>query len=106
LKEEKKKKKYTLLEYKLPPTALSFIWNSIHRMKIEKLIGKVDWVITSDWTEPPSHMKKATIVHDLVYLRYPSTLHPTIINNQKERLNGKKKNHVLFLQIQTQQRMI
>ena len=68
-------KHHRLFEYKLPPTTLSFVWNTMHRMKVEKLVGNLDWFISSDWTEPPSNMKKATIIHDLVYLRYPETVH-------------------------------
>ena len=69
----------------------------MHRMKVEKLVGNLDWFITSDWTEPPSHMKKATIIHDLAYLKYPETIHETILQTQKQRMNWVKKGQKLFL---------
>lgn len=97
-----KKKSYNLLEYKLPPTALSFLWNSIHRMKVEKLVGKLDWFITSDWTEPPSHMKKATVIHDLAYIKYPETIHATILKTQKQRMHWiQKESSIIFADSET-----
>lgn len=97
-----KNKNHHLLEYRLPPSALSFLWNSMHRMKVEKLVGKLDWFITSDWTEPPSHMKKATIIHDLAYLKYPETVHGTILQTQKQRINWvKKESAIIFADSET-----
>jgi glycosyltransferase involved in cell wall biosynthesis len=86
-----------LSEYKLPPSALSFLWNSLHRMKIEKLVGPQDWIITSDWTEAPSRIPKTTIIHDLAYLRHPDTVHPVIRKNQHERMRWvKKESRIIF----------
>ncbi|MBI4973817.1 glycosyltransferase family 4 protein [Candidatus Roizmanbacteria bacterium] len=102
LKNNIKKSCHHLLEYKLPPTALSFLWNSIHRMKVEKLVGVQDWFITSDWTEPPSHMKKATIVHDLAYLKYPETVYAKILQTQKQRMHWvKKESSIIFADSET-----
>jgi len=78
--------RHTLIESKLPPTVLSFLWNNLHFFSIDSLIGKVDWLITSDWTEPPSKNRKATIVHDLVYLKYPDTVDSLIRKTQERRL--------------------
>ncbi len=97
LKSQIEEKGHTLYTYKLPPTALSFLWNTVHRMKIEKLIGNCDWIITSDWTEPPSRMKKATIVHDLVFMKYPETVHESIRTTQQKRLTLiQKESSVIF----------
>ena len=97
-----KKSGHHLFEYKLPPSALSFLWNSIHRMKVEKLVGVQDWFITSDWTEPPSHMKKATIIHDLAYMQYPETIHSTILKTQRQRMNWiKKESKIIFADSET-----
>lgn len=90
-------KKQAIREYKLPPTALAFIWNTVHRMKAEKLVGRQDWLITSDWTEPPSRLPKATIIHDLAFIRYPETVHPKIRQTQAERIAWvKKESRVIF----------
>lgn len=105
IKNAVKKKGHILLEYKLPPSALSFLWNTLHRMKVEKLVGKQDWFITSDWTEPPSHMKKATIIHDLAYLKYPETVHGTILKTQRQRMSWiKKESSIIFADSETTKR--
>lgn len=83
--------RHTLIETKLPPTLLSFLWNNLHFFSIDSLIGKVDWLITSDWTEPPSKNRKATIVHDLVYLKYPDTVDALIRKTQDRRLRWVQK---------------
>ena len=102
IKKSIKKNGHRLSEYKLPPSALSFLWNTMHRMKVEKLVGNLDWFITSDWTEPPSHMKKATIIHDLAYLKYPETIHETILQTQKQRMNWVKKgSKIIFADSET-----
>src|SRR5687767_8401571 len=67
-----------------PPDYLSFLWNRLHVLNPEIILGKMDWIITSDWTEPPSRAKKATIIHDLAYLRYPETVDKIILNTQKK----------------------
>ena len=48
------------------------MWNSFHISPIENLIGQVDLIHTSDWTEPPSKIPKVTTIHDLIALKYPS----------------------------------
>jgi hypothetical protein len=60
---------------KLPPTALNLMWNSMHIMPIETFIGKVDFFISSDWAEPPSRAKKATIIYDLIVYKNPEETH-------------------------------
>ncbi|MFS8159745.1 MAG: glycosyltransferase family 4 protein [Candidatus Roizmanbacteria bacterium] len=62
------------VEYKIPPSGLHLLWNVIHRVSIDRLIGEVDLFITSDWTEPPlRNGKKITIIHDMVVYKYPET---------------------------------
>ncbi len=77
--------------YHLPPSVLSFLWNTWHVVPIEKFVGKTDVFHTSDWTEPPSKVPKITTVHDLVVYKYPQHLPNSIINAQKARLNWVKK---------------
>jgi glycosyltransferase involved in cell wall biosynthesis len=57
----------------LPPKFLDLLWNSFHVFSVEKLIGTVDLIHTSDWTEPPSKIPKVTTIHDLIPLKYPET---------------------------------
>lgn len=96
------KKGHKLIKWKLPPTCLSFLWNDLHNFsKILNskffILNSLDWFITSDWTEPPLNVKKATIVHDLAYLRYPETVDNKIITTQKKRINRvKKESNIIF----------
>lgn len=84
--EEKIKKNHILKKIPLPPITLDFLWNRLHFVPIETITGRFDLLLTSDWTEPPSRYKKMTVVHDLVYLKYPQTLHPKIVAVQRRRL--------------------
>jgi len=72
--------------YSFPPTLMDFIWNSLHILPVEKLIGNVDLIHTSDWTEPPSKIPKITTVHDLIPFKYPQTTTESIRNTHKKRL--------------------
>ncbi|MBI1863085.1 glycosyltransferase family 4 protein [Candidatus Microgenomates bacterium] len=69
-----------------PPTILSHIWNDLHIYDVQHITGPLDWFITSDWTEPPASCRKATIVHDLAYVRYPETVATSIRRTQKHRM--------------------
>lgn len=78
--------------FRIPPTLLDLIWNKLHVMPIENLIGPVDVFITSDWTEPPAKKaRKATVLYDLVVYKYPKETDSKIINVQKRKLNWVKK---------------
>lgn len=57
--------------FPLPPTLADVIWNKFHILPIEKLIGKIDVLHSSDWTQPPSTSFKVTTVHDLGPILYP-----------------------------------
>lgn len=81
-----KKIKGTPKIYPFPPTFMDLVWNSLHVLPVEKLIGDVDIVHTSDWTEPPSKMPKVTTVHDLIPFKYPQTTTESIRNTHKKRL--------------------
>lgn len=85
-------KGFRVEQYPFPPTLLSIVFNDLHSYaKIitanHKPLASLDWFITSDWSEPPLPVKKATIVHDLVFKKYPETVHPTILNTQEKRLS-------------------
>lgn len=91
------KKGFQIKDYPFPPTLLAFLWNKLHIFKIDNLLQNLDWFISSDWTEPPSNFKKATIVHDLVYKRYPETLNSLISKNQNLKLNiVKNESKIIF----------
>lgn len=72
--------------YPFPPTFMDFVWNSLHVFPIEKLVGRVDLIHTSDWTEPPSKLPKITTVHDLIPFKYPQSTTSGIRNAHKKKL--------------------
>lgn len=78
---------FTPRVFPIPPTVLEILWNRLHVFPIETLIGKIDLLHSSDWTQPPTKAKKVTTIHDLVVYKYPETLHPSIVAAQKRRLD-------------------
>ncbi len=85
--QECKKKNIQIVRWRCPPSLLSFFWNRLHIFSVQQFITHLDWFITSDWTEPPASVNKATIVHDLTFLRYPETVDSSILKTQKLRLH-------------------
>jgi glycosyltransferase involved in cell wall biosynthesis len=83
--------------FSFPPTFLEVLWNRLHVLNIEKLIGQVDVFHTSDWVEPPARARKVTTVHDLVIYVYPETLPERIIDTQKHKLSWVKKETDLII---------
>ncbi len=83
----------------LPPSFFDLIWNSFHILPIEKLIGIVDVVHTSDWTEPPSKLPKVTTVHDLIPFKYPHTTAANVRSAHKKRLAWVAKESSLILAV-------
>ncbi|MFN4212746.1 MAG: glycosyltransferase family 4 protein [Microgenomates group bacterium] len=98
-------KGHKLVKWKIPPTILSFICNDVHSHSISQFLNfliSFDFFITSDWTEPPLKINKATIVHDLVYLRYPQTVDKKIRQVQEKRLFWvKKESKIIFADSQS-----
>lgn len=72
--------------FNFPQKILNILWNQLHILKIEKLIGEVDLVHTSDWLEPPSDVTKVTTVHDLVALKFPKITPNSVVSVQKKKL--------------------
>ena len=69
----------TLRIYPIPPTVLSILWNTLHILPVEWLIGPVDIFWSSDWTQPPlSRAKGVTTIHDLIALKFPEQTHNTV----------------------------
>jgi len=77
--------------FKFPPTLLDLLWNKLHILPIEWLIGPIDIFISSDWTQPPTKARKLTIIYDLVVLKYPNETDKKIIEVQKRKLDWVKK---------------
>ncbi len=81
-----------LKKFKLPQTVLDFLWNKLHLLPIEYLLGEIDVFHASDWTQPPrKKAKTVTTIHDLSFLRWPNTVDPLVYQVQKRRLERVKK---------------
>lgn len=86
--------------FSYPPTVLEFLWNKLHVLPIEKFIGEVDILHSSDWTQPPvksANTKKVTTIHDMIPYLFPSSVHPKIVKSHKRRLERVKKEADLIL---------
>ncbi len=74
-----------------PPILSDFIFNKLHVLSVENLIGKVDVFHSSDWTQPKSSAFKVTTIHDLAPILFPQYTHPRINKVHKRRLAWVKK---------------
>lgn len=84
--------KIQIKTFRFPPSLLDLLWNRLHILPIEWLIGDIDVFITSDWTEPPTtKAKKATILYDLIVYKYPKETDKKIVEVQKRKLKWVKK---------------
>ena len=83
----------------IPPKLADILWNKLHILPVDSLIGKVDVFHSSDWTQPPSNSAKVTTIHDFGFLKYPSTAHPKIASAMKGRLEWVKKDVDLIIAI-------
>jgi hypothetical protein len=84
--------KFKIKTFRFPPSLLDLLWNRLHILPIEWLIGDVDVFITSDWTEPPTlRARKATILYDLIVYRYPKETDKKIVEVQERKLKWVKK---------------
>lgn len=77
--------------FPFPPTMMEILWNRLHVVNIEKLIGDVDVFHSWDWYQPPTKAKKVTTVHDVSFLRYPEVFPKRTIRAQTNRLKWVKK---------------
>lgn len=77
---------YTNKVFPLSPTIADFLWNRLHIFNIERLIGKIDVLHSSDWTQPPTNAFKVTTVHDLAFTKFPNETPKKIIEVHKRRL--------------------
>jgi len=89
---QKESARVEIKKFRIPPAILDILWNKLHIIPIENLIGDIDIFITSDWTEPPvKRAKKVTILYDLIVYKYPQETAQKIVNVQKRKLNWVKK---------------
>jgi len=72
--------------FPFPPTLAHLIWNRLHVLPIENLIGRVDVFHSSDWTQPPTEAFKVTTIHDLVPFVCPRTANKEVVKTHLSRL--------------------
>src|ERR1035437_2255460 len=64
-KNQEQRTNVQIRKFRIPPTVLDLLWNKLHILPIESLIGDVDIFVRSEWTEPPAKKaKKVTILYD------------------------------------------
>ncbi len=94
--------------FPIPPRLADIVWNKLHVLPIEKLIGQVDVVHTSDWAEPPSKMNKVTTIHDLVALKFSKITPQIVVETHKARLKwvNKESKRIIVPSIATKNDLI
>lgn len=93
-----KSERVEIKKFKFPPSLLNFLWNKLHILPIEMLIGNVDVFISSDWTEPPvKKAKKITFVHDLVAYKFPFETDAGIVKVHKNKFAWSVKECLAFI---------
>ncbi len=73
--------------FPVPPTLADIIWNKLHVLPVEKLVGNIDVFHSSDWAEPPSRAFKVTTVHDLYPIKFPRLVSPLVREVHRRRLS-------------------
>lgn len=80
-------KKFANKVFYYPPTLADFVWNRLHTFPIEKLLGDIDILHTSDWAEPPTQKAiKITTIHDLYAIKYPRLMDKHVLETHKRKL--------------------
>lgn len=75
--------------FMFPIRFFEILFNKIRLFPVDKIIGEIDVLHTSDWIEPKvssSKIHKITTIHDMVPYLFPMTLHKRILKNQLRRL--------------------
>ncbi len=70
----------------VPLSFFEFLWNRLHILPVENLIGKVDLFHSSDWIQPPSKSLKVTTVHDLIAIKFPKITPAKIVSVHSARM--------------------
>lgn len=70
----------------IAPTLSDLVWNRLHLINVETLIGEIDAFHSSDWSQPPTKAFKVTTIHDLWPIKYPELTHPKVVSAHNARL--------------------
>jgi len=91
IKRKKDLKKYSDKVFPISPKIADFLFNKIHFIPIEFLVGNIDVYHSSDWTQAKSGALKITTVHDMSPIFEPKFTNTKIVNVHKRRLSWVKK---------------
>lgn len=84
----------------LPAFLAEILWNRLRIFPIEKFIGNIDILHSSDWTQPrvkSLETKRITTVHDMIPYLFETSVHPKIVKTHKRRLAKVKEEVDLIL---------
>ncbi|MBI3397548.1 glycosyltransferase family 4 protein [Candidatus Woesebacteria bacterium] len=89
--------------FPFPPSLMDFVWNRVHLLPIENLIGDITVLHSSDWVQPPTKAFKVTTIHDLAPFKFPQYTNRKIIAVHKRRLEwvAKEVNRVIVPSLAT-----
>lgn len=77
----------TLVLVPVPIWVFEILWNRLHVVPVEWIIGKVDVFWSSDWIQPPLyHAQGVTTIHDLTPQLYPETFSKIIVQTHTRKL--------------------
>ncbi|MBI3576848.1 glycosyltransferase [Candidatus Gottesmanbacteria bacterium] len=89
---QKLNKNVRLVTFPIPPTLLEIMWNRLHIVPAEWLVGDIDIFWSSDWAQPPLQSAKGiTTIHDLIALKFPEETDDRIVAAHTRRLKWVKK---------------
>lgn len=78
--------------FPIPPSLANLIWNRLHVLKIERLIGPIDVFHAWDYIQPPTQKAKlVTTIHDLTPILFPKQHHPRTVSAYQAGINWVKK---------------
>lgn len=81
-----------------PPRLMELLWNKIHVLPVENLIGNMDVFHAWDYLQPPvRNAKIVTTIHDLTPLKFPLYHHASTVEAQKHRLRWVRREADLIL---------
>ncbi len=78
--------------FPFPPGLMEIIWNRLHIIPVERLVGECDILHTWDYIQAPTrNAKVVTTIHDLTPLKFPKQQHSRTIKAYKQGLKWVKK---------------
>jgi glycosyltransferase involved in cell wall biosynthesis len=74
--------------FPFPPKLMEIIWNKMHILPVELLVGDCQVIHTWDYIQAPTkNAAVVTTIHDLTPIKFPSYQHPRTISSYKSGLH-------------------